>query len=449
MKNTLHAALAASALFCVCLSAHSAQPLDKIVAVAGDSVILESQLEDAVQQLRERVAPEELSHLPPDDIVRSRVLDQLILTTIQTERAKKAGMHVSDKELNEQIGRLAEQNGMKRDEFIKRLKAQGISTQSMRSRMREEMLVQKLRQHEVIDRIGVSSDDVDRYLESQSYRLQKDRDYHIRHILISVGEGAGPEAVRHAQERIKNIRERAEKGESFADLAKANSNGQKASKGGDLGWLSGGYMPTLFSDVVPRLKAGDISPVFRGPSGFHLIKLVATRGADNSSGDASGPVMVQEVKAEQIMVKPNQIRTEDAARDKIKNLRKRLLAGDDFGELARTESDDNSTATQGGDMGWVEPRRFPPDFARQLQKLKVGDLSEPFETEDGWHLVKVLDRRERDKSEEQRRFKARQAIGKRKLDEETAIWIRHLRDEAYVDVRMKDYKGENPNSSGG
>lgn len=446
MKHTLTAVLMASALFCVSVGAYSAQTLDNIVAVAGDSVILESQLDDAVHQLRGRLDPEQLAQLPPEDIIRSRVLDQLILASIQTERAKHAGMHVSDKELNDEIGRLAQQNGMNTSEFIQQLKTRGISATNMRTRMRQELLIQKLRKSEVLDRIGVSSDDVDRYLESQSYRLQKDRDYHIRHILISVNESASPEAVKEAQERTKQLRERAEKGVSFADLAKANSDGQKASKGGDLGWLSGGYMPTLFSDVVPRLKPGEISPVFRGPSGFHLIQLEGTRSADKE--DSDGPVMVKEVKAEQILIEPNEIRSDEAAHDKIKQLRERLVAGDDFAELARTDSDDTKTATQGGDLGWVDPRRFPPDFARQLQQLKAGDLSEPFKTDNGWHLVKVLERRERDKSEEQRRFRARQAIGQEKLEEESAIWIRHLRDEAYVDVRMKGYKGVNPNSGG-
>lgn len=446
MKHTLTAVLMASALFCVSVGAYSAQTLDNIVAVAGDSVILESQLDDAVRQLRGRLDPDQLAQLPPEDIIRSRVLDQLILASIQTERAKHAGMRVSDKELNDEIGRLAQQNGMNTSEFIQQLKTRGISATNMRTRMRQELLIQKLRKREVLDRIGVSSDDVDRYLESQSYRLQKDRDYHIRHILISVNESASPEAVKEAQERTKQLRERAEKGASFADLAKANSDGQKASKGGDLGWLSGGYMPTLFSDVVPRLKPGEISPVFRGPSGFHLIQLEGTRSADKE--DSDGPVMVKEVKAEQILIEPNEIRSDEAAHDKIKQLRERLVAGDDFAELARTDSDDTKTATQGGDLGWVDPRRFPPDFARQLQQLKPGDLSEPFKTDNGWHLVKVLERRERDKSEEQRRFRARQAIGQEKLEEESAIWIRHLRDEAYVDVRMKGYKGVNPNSGG-
>lgn len=446
MKHTLTAALVASALLCVSLSAQSAETLDDIVAVAGDSVILQSQLDDAVQQLRAQMSPEQLKQLPPQDIIRSRVLDQLILSSIQTERAKHAGMHVSDKELNDEIDRLAQQNGMKTGEFLQKLNSQGISAANVRARMRKELLIQKLRQREVMDRIGVSSEDVDRYLESQSYRVQKDRDYHIRHILISVNESASPEAVVHAQARINELRERAQNGTSFADLAKANSDGQNASKGGDLGWLSGGYMPTLFSDVVPRLQPGDISPVFRGPSGFHLIQLVGTRSANQD--DDEGPVMVQEVEAEQILIKPNEIRSEEAAHDKIKNIRERLLAGDDFAELARSDSDDTKTATQGGDLGWVEPRRFPPDFARQLQKLKIGDLSEPFKTDEGWHLIRVLNRRERDKSEEQRRFRARQAIGQQKMQEESAIWIRHLRDEAYVDVRMKGYKGENPNTGG-
>ncbi len=424
--------------------AFSAQPLDEIVAVCGERIVMESELEEAVQRLRQRLGPDALSQMPPDDIVRSRVLDQLILTSLQTERAEIAGMRVSDTELNAAVERLAKQNGVSVADFTRRLKSEGISTSDMRARMREEILIEKLRQREVVERVGVSGEDVNRYLESEALRIQDDREYHIRHLLIGVSEGAPAAALRSAQERIQALRERAASGEDFGDLAIAYSDGQQALKGGDLGWLAGGYMPSLFSDVVPQLESGEVSKVFRGSSGFHLIKLEGVRTAGEENID--GPVMVKEVKAQHILLKLNEIRDNERAKTEIDRIQERLSAGDDFAELARAESDDMSTATQGGDLGWVVPRRYSPDFARQLQQLGLDETSQPFKTDDGWHIVKVLERRERDKSEEQRRFRARQAIGQRKLEEESAIWLRRLRDEAYVEVRMDDYRGENPNT---
>lgn len=424
----------------------AAQPLDEIVAIAGEQVITESELQAAIQRLRDRLGPEALSQMPPDDVVRSRVLDQLILTRLQTERAQLAGLRVSDQELNAAIERLAQQNGLTLPEFLDRLKqSENISPNDMRARIREELLIEKLRQREVIDRVGVSEEDVDRYLESEALRIQDDREYQISHLLIGVKEGASTEAVNEAQARIQILRKRALDGEPFGDLVIANSDGQKASKGGNLGWLPGNYMPTLFSDIVPQLKSGEVSEVFRGPSGFHLIKLEGIRSAGQEQID--GPVMVKEVKAQHILLKLNEIRDNERAQKEIQRLETRLQAGDDFAELARAESDDMSTATQGGDLGWVVPRRYNPDFARQLQQLSVNEISQPFKTDDGWHIIKVLERRERDKSEEQKRFRARQAIGQRKLEEESEVWLRRLRDEAYVEVRMDDYRGENPNDN--
>lgn len=437
-------ALSVFALSALFQPAISAEPLDEIVAVAGERVIMESELQQAVVRLRQRLGPDALSQMPPRDIVRSRVLDQLILTSLQTERAERAGLRVSDSELNDAVARLAEQNGLSVADFTQRIKSEGISPRDMRARMREEILVEKLRQREVVERVGVSSEDVDQYLQSESLRIQDDQEYHIRHLLIGISEGAPTEALRDAQDRVNALRERAVEGEDFGDLAIAHSDGQQALKGGDLGWLAGGFMPTLFSDVVPQLKPGEVSKVFRGSSGFHLIKLEGVRNAGQE--EVTGPAMVKEVKAQHILLKLNEIRDNERAKEEIDRVAERLNAGDDFAELARAESDDTSTATQGGDMGWVVPRRYSPDFARQLQRLEIDEISQPFKTDDGWHILRVSERRERDQTEEQRRFRARQAIGQRKLEEESAIWLRRLRDEAYVEVRMPDYRGENINS---
>lgn len=441
MMRANFAGAAAGALLLLLTSGPAAanQNLDKVVAVVGQGVILQSELEQATQRIRQRMGDK--ARRMPENVLRSQVLDRLILKRIQTQRAERAGMSVSDQELNQAMQRLAQQNGMDRQQFMNALRTQGMQPDYMRERLRDDLLINKLRKKEVARRVSVTPEEVDRYLQSEQLRLKEDSEYHIRHILVAISEGASPDAIQAARERTEKLRERAVSGdESFADLAIAHSDGQKALEGGDLGWLSGGFMPTIFSEVVPGLSPGDVSKVFRGPSGFHLIKLTGIRDSSGQQTTQSAD-MVQEVKARHILLRLNEIRDNERAKAEIAKLRQRLQAGDDFAELARSESDDKNTANQGGDLGWIQPGQMPPAFAEPLRTLEPGSMSEPFRTSQGWHIVQVQDRRERDLSEERRRQKARQAIGQRKMRGETEVWRRKLRDEAYVDIRMEGYQG--------
>lgn len=438
MKWYLSAGALAGALALFSLAAPAAEPLDRIVAVVGEGVILESELNAAAQQIRRRLGAE--AQRIPRDTLRSQVLDQLIITRLQTQRAQQAGLRVDDSEVNQALERLAAQNNMRLETFLENIRADGIEPQELRERLHDELLINKLRQREVNSRVVVTEEDVDRYLESEALRIQENREYRIRHLLIAVPDGASPEQVRSARRRAEELRERAlSEGENFADLVIAHSDGQKALEGGDLGWLAGGYLPTLFSEVIPRLDKGEISEPFRGGSGYHLIKLEDVRSTGGESG-GDEQVIVEEVQARHILLKLNEIRDDERARAEAEKLRQRILAGDDFAELARTHSDDTGSANQGGELGWAPPRAYNPAFAQQLQQLSVGEVSEPFRSRDGWHIVEVLDRRERDQTEERRREQARQALGRRKIEEEGEAWLRRLRDEAYVEIRLEDYR---------
>lgn len=438
MRWLLSAGLLAGVLAAFVPAAPAAEPVDRIVAVVGEGVILESELDAATRQIRARLGPE--AQRIPDDVLRSQVLDQLIITRLQTQRAEKAGLRVEDGEVNAALERLAQQNGMTLDQFLRNIRADGMEPQELRERLRDELLINKLRQREVNSRIVVTEEDVDRYLESESLRVQENREYRIRHLLISLPDGASPEQVRAARQRIEALRERAVSGAaSFSDLVIAHSDGQKALEGGDLGWLGGGYLPTVFSEVVPKLEVGEISEPFRGASGYHLIKLEDVR----ATGRATAPdeqVIVEEVKARHILLELNEIRDDERARKQAARLRERILAGDDFAELARQHSDDPGSANQGGDLGWAPAEAYNPAFAERLRQLEVGEVSEPFKSSNGWHIVEVLDRRKRDQTEERRRNRARQALARRKIEEEGEIWLRRLRDEAYVEIRMDDYR---------
>lgn len=418
----------------------AAERLDRIVAVVGEGVILESELAAATERIRRRMGPE-AQRIPPD-VLRSQVLDRLIITHLQTQRAKQADLQVKDDEINQALRDLAIQNDMTLETFLETVRADGMRERELRERLREDLLIGKLRRREVNGQVVVTEEDVDRYLESESLRVRENREYRIRHLLISLPDGASPEQVRSARRRIEALRERAVDGdESFADLAIAHSDGQKALKGGDLGWLPGGYLPTLFSEVIPRLEEGEISETFRGASGYHLIKLEDVRAADNRAGDG-GQAIVEEVHARHILLELNEIRDDERAHKEAEKLRERILAGDDFTELARNYSDDPGSANKGGDLGWARPEAYNPTFAEKLRKLEAGAISEPFKTGEGWHIVEVLDRRKRDQTEERRRNRARRALAKRKIEEEGEAWLQRLRNEAYVEIRLEDYRGD-------
>lgn len=418
----------------------AAERLDRIVAVVGEGVILESELAAATERIRRRMGPE-AERIPPD-VLRSQVLDRLIITHLQTQRARQADLQVKDDEINGALRDLAEQNGMTLETFLETMRADGMGEQELRERLREDLLIGKLRRREVNGRVVVTEEDVDRYLESESLRVQEDREYRIRHLLISLPDGASPEQVRSARRRIETLRERAIDGDvSFADLAISHSDGQKALKGGDLGWLSGGYLPTLFSEVIPKLEEGEISEPFRGASGYHLIKLEDVRTAGSEAG-GNDQAIVEEIHARHILLQLNEIRDDERARKEAETLRERILAGDDFSELARAHSDDPGSANKGGDLGWAPPRAYNPAFAEKARNLEIGEISEPFKSSEGWHIVEILDRRKRDQTEERRRNRARQALARRKIEEEGEAWLQRLRNEAYVEIRLEDYRDD-------
>ncbi len=414
-----------------------AEALDKIVAVAGDEVILESELVEAVANVRQRAG--QRAARVPIDVLRSQVLDQVILVRLQTARAEQRGITISESEIDRGVARIARQNRMSVDQFMQAVRGSGMSSSALREQVRQDMLLAELRRAEVMNQVVVTQDDVTRYLESQSLRIDNDREFHIRHILIEVPEGADEQAVRRAREAIEGVRAEAVAGEqSFADLAIARSDGQNALSGGDLGWIGGAYMPNLFTDIVPGMQPGDISPVFRGAGGFHLIKMVDTRGQTSLSGGEK--VMVDEAKARHIRLVPNTIRNDARTRELATEIRNRLAAGADLAALAREYSDDSATASQGGDLGWVRPGRFPPPVARQLERLEPGQISPILQTRDGYVIVKVEGRRTRDQTREAIRARARQVLGERKAAEQGDRWLRQLRDEAYVDIRMEGYR---------
>lgn len=423
-----------SALLALALAAGTAQaapvPLDRIIAVVNDGVILQSELDRAIAlstaQLRERGIT-----APPADVMRTQVMERLITNRLQTQKAGDAGIRIDDRELNEVLTSIAAQNGLSLAAFADAVRKDGMDFLSVREQVRDEVLMARVRQKEVESRVVVTDQDIDLFLANRS--AVDDTEYRLSHILVALPEGATAEQREAGRTKANGIAERLAKGADFAQLAAAESDGQQALQGGDLDWRKGSALPGLFAGALPRLKQDEVSPVLESASGFHLLKLTGKRGG----GEAQ---TVTETRARHILLQANAIRDEDATLAQAQDLARQIKDGADFAALAKKHSDDPGSKNAGGDLGFAPVGVFVPEFQLRLDQLQPGEISPPFHTQFGWHIAQVMERRTRDTTEETRRLKARQAIGQRKGAEEYDVWLRRLRDEAYIELRRADGK---------
>ncbi len=401
--------------------------LDRIVAVVNEGIILKSQMDDKVRvitsQLREQGNP-----LPPPEAIEQQVLEQLIVQEVQLQRARRLGIRISDQMLNGTLQRIAERNGLTLTELPAALQAQGIDYARYREDVRNDMILDGLLQRDVIARISVSEREIERFLERQESSAGDQIDYDLSHILVAINPSAPAEEVATAELRIKDIERQLQDGADFAELAVTLSDGQNALQGGKLGWRKGAQLPAVFFDVVRDMKPGEISPPIRSPSGFHILRLDDVRGTER--------VVQLQHHTQHILLRPDEILDDSAVKSKLSRIRDRIVEnGEDFSDVARLESDDPGSAPTGGDLGWNAPGTFVPAFEEVVASLQPGEISEPFRTEFGWHIVLLVDRQERDTTDEVRRMRAIDAIRASKREQETEIWLRQLRDEAYVEVR--------------
>ena len=399
--------------------------LDRIVAVVNDGVVLQSELERAigisVSQLRERGIA-----APSEAVLRTQVLDRLINTRVQTQKAQELGIRIDDRELNEVLGNIAAQNKMSLAQFAEAVRQDGLDFLAVREQIRDEVLIQRVKQQEVDSRVAVNDQDIDLFLANPANL--DDAEYRLSTILVAVPEGATPEQREASRSKALALKARLDKGEDFAKLAASDSDGATALQGGDLDWRKTSNLPGVFAAAAPKLKTGEVSNVLDSAAGYHLIKLTAKRGG----GEAQS---VTETKAQHILLQANAIRDEQATLAQARDLERRLKAGESFDTLAKEFSDDPGSKSAGGDLGFQPPGIFAPEFQIRIDQLAPGEMSAPFNTQFGWHIARVNERRTRDISVESRRAKARAAIGSRKATEEYDTWLRRLRDEAYVEMR--------------
>jgi peptidyl-prolyl cis-trans isomerase SurA len=407
----------------------SGQLLDRVAATVNEGVVLSSEVDEQMQMVTERLRQQK-HEMPPQNVLRQQILDRLVLQELQMQRANRAGIKVSDEILNNALRDLAEQNRIQLAQLPDALASQGIDYASYRDGLRKELAMQMLRQRDVFARISVSPREIDQFIERQKKMPSAENEYNISHILIAVPQAATPEQLDEAEKKANDVYTKATGGEDFSRLAVANSNAQTALEGGALGWRKGPELPTFLAEVVAGLKAGDVTKPIRTPSGFHIVKLNEIRGNSTSS-------IVNQVHVRHILLKPNELQDDATVQQKLTTIRDRILnKGENFTAVASVVSEDPGSAAEGGDMGWAGPGSYVPEFEKQVAQLQPDEISMPFRTQFGWHIVQLLGRRQFDNTQDMIRQKAFQALRESKADEETELWLRRLRDEAYVEYKL-------------
>ena len=401
--------------------------IDRVVAVVDSGVIMESQLNSRVEEILIRLKNDK-AELPPLNLLEEQVLDRLIIEEIQLQLADRAGIKISDSELNQTLSRVSSQNNLSLEEFRLKLEAEGTSYKSFRDTIKKELIIQRVQRGKVGAKIDISEQELENFINSEEGRTQLAEQYNVQHILLSVKSGLSEIEIEAIEDEAVSLLERLENGESFEKLAASYSAGQKALEGGFLGWRTSAELPSLFAEVVSGLTVGEVAQPVRSGAGFHILKLTDKRG--------NTVKFLDQTLARHILVQPSEIRTENQAEILINDIFKRLKEGEDFKQLARQFSEDPGSKMDGGELGWSNPGDYDPAFEMTLNATEIGQLSEPVKSSFGWHIIEVMDRRNEDVSQEEQKNRAYQIIFKRKFDQELQSTLIELRAEAYVDIKL-------------
>lgn len=422
-------AFCAGSLFAQTAAPNTIVLVDRILAVVNNEVITSREVAERVKTVTQQLG-QQGTPLPPADVLQKQVLERMIMDRLQIQLAKETALRVDDLQLDRTVARVAESNRMSLTDFRRALERDGIQFEKFREEIRNEIMLSRLREREVDNRITVSDNEINYFLGQQGASQTSASEYNLAHILLRLPDQASPEQVDKQRARAAEVLLQLREGADFAKLAVSFSDAPDALQGGAMGWRARDRLPELYAQALEGMKAGEASGVLRSPAGFHVIKLLERRGG-------GAPMLVEQTHARHILVKTNEIVSEADARRKLTNLRERIISGADFGELAKLNSDDSS-AVNGGDLGWLYPGDTVPEFERAMTNLKVGEVSESFKTTFGWHLMQVLERRTADVSGERKRMEARQILRERKADEAYQEWLRQLRDRAFVEYRLEE-----------
>jgi peptidyl-prolyl cis-trans isomerase SurA len=403
--------------------------LDRVVAQVNDGVVLESELAQQTREIMARLRSQNVA-LPDDTVVRSQVLERLVLEEIQAQHADRAGIKVSDEQVNGAMEDIAKRQNITLEQLPARLASDGLDYSTYRAELKREIARQILRSRDVVQRINITPRELDQYLERQNRTASAANEYNVSHILIAVAQDATPAQLATAKKRAEEVEQHARSGEDFGKLAITYSASETALEGGSLGWRKGNELPTFLGDVVARMKPGDTSEILQTPSGFHIVKLNELRAA-------GGPQIIQQVHVRHILIKPNEIEDDATVRQKLTRMRDQILAGkEEFAVLAKTNSQDPASAVEGGDLGWKQSDAFVPEFAAVAENLKVDEISQPFHTQYGWHILQLLGHRDFDNTADAERERAFEALRDSRVEEATELWLQQIRDESFVELRL-------------
>lgn len=402
--------------------------LDGIVAVVNDDVISRSELDRHLNHLL-RQQREKGGEVPPRALIEKQVLELMINNQLQLQVAQRAGITVDDQLLNRAIQNIAQGNNLSLAELRQAVEAGGLDFAYFREQVRKEIIVTRLRNQEVVERINVTDQEIDNFLAKEAGSLGGQSEYHLAQILIATPEGGTPIQLKEAKRKADSLAAQLRSGGDFAQVAVLHSKDRNALQGGDLGWIKANKLPSLLVDVVPKMKTGEVSEPIESPSGYHIIKVIEIKGGTHQ--------VVKQTKVRHILVITNEVTSDRDAQTRLAQLKQRIDNGEDFAGLARSHSDDKASAMKGGELGWVSHGDLTPKFEEEMELLSPGSTSEPFRTEYGWHILQVQERRNYDNSGEALRTQAREAIRARKAAEATELWLRRLRDESYVEIHLE------------
>ena len=424
--SKLHLALMSAALSISLSISAQVTMLDKVVAIVDDDIVLNSELQQRMMTINEQIA-QSGTQAPPQEIILQQVLERLISERLQLNMGYKAGIRITDEELNSAITRVAQSNGLTITQYITEIQSRGSTIAVVREEIRNEMVIRRVQQGKVMRRIRISEQELDNFLTSEEGRFLISPDVNVGQILLSVPTGSSKNDTDGILARAQKLQNEASNGTDFRQLAIANSADQSALQGGDLGWRKMAQLPGVFIDAVEQLELGQVSDPIRSDAGYHLLKLYERRGG--------GEQLIEQHFARHILLKPNQIRDEQATIAELNILRDQVMAGDEFAKLSKQLSEDPGSALKGGELGWSTPGMFVPEFEETMNSIALNEVSAPFASQFGWHILQVTERRNQDFSSEILRNRAQNMLRERKYEEELQVWLQEIRDEAFIEIK--------------
>ena len=424
--SKLHLALMSVALSISLSISAQVTMLDKVVAIVDDDIVLNSEVQQRMMTINEQIA-QSGTQAPPQEIILQQVLERLISERLQLNMGYKAGIRITDEELNSAITRVAQSNGLTITQYITEIQSRGSTIAVVREEIRNEMVIRRVQQGKVMRRIRISEQELDNFLTSEEGRFLISPDVNVGQILLSVPTGSSKNDTDGIFTRAQKLQTEASNGTDFRQLAIANSADQSALQGGDLGWRKMAQLPGVFIDAVEQLELGQVSDPIRSDAGYHLLKLYERRGG--------GEQLIEQHFARHILLKPNQIRDEQATIAELNILRDQVMAGDEFAKLSKQLSEDPGSALKGGELGWSTPGMFVPEFEETMNSIALNEVSAPFASQFGWHILQVTERRNQDFSSEILRNRAQNMLRERKYEEELQVWLQEIRDEAFIEIK--------------